>query len=176
MNILTKVLFYPKQTQQIIDWEAVFYSALPGVFNYFMYRTGDKAVAEDLTSETFEQAWKSRANYRIEMASPLTWLLGIGRNIFANYLRNNKHQMPLDQVERISDGFSIEQGFLHQQDKFLLRHLILDLPKREQELIALKYGAELTNREIARLTHLTESNVGTILHRTVKKLQDKWIE
>jgi len=51
--------------------------------------------------------------------------------------------------------------------------LLLELPDREAELIALKYGAELNNREIAKITGLSESNVGTIMHRTVKGLRER---
>ena len=47
---------------------------------------------------------------------------------------------------------------------------------RERELVSLKYGAGLTNRAIARLLGLTESNVGTILHRTVTRLRAGWDE
>jgi len=50
----------------------------------------------------------------------------------------------------------------------------MHLSEREQELIALKYGAELDNRQIAKLTGLTESNVGTILHRAVLTLRRQW--
>ena len=49
-----------------------------------------------------------------------------------------------------------------------------ELPPREQELVALKYGAEATNRAIAELTGLSESNVGTILHRVVQALRRDW--
>jgi len=58
----------------------------------------------------------------------------------------------------------------------LLQNLLLELPEREQDLVALKYGAGLTNREIAKSTWLSESNVGSILHRTVINLQRKWEE
>jgi RNA polymerase sigma-70 factor, ECF subfamily len=51
---------------------------------------------------------------------------------------------------------------------------LVGLPEREQELIALKYGADLTNREIARLTGLSETNVGSILYRVVRKLRQRW--
>jgi RNA polymerase sigma-70 factor (ECF subfamily) len=57
-----------------------------------------------------------------------------------------------------------------------LRTLLAGLPPRERELIALKYGAGTTNRAIATLTGLSESNVGTILHRTVAALRDAWDE
>ena len=52
--------------------------------------------------------------------------------------------------------------------------LTQSLSDRERELVALKYGAELTNRLIARLTGLSESNVGSILHRVVRSLREKW--
>jgi len=52
--------------------------------------------------------------------------------------------------------------------------LTAKLPPRERELIALKYGAALNNRLIAKLTGLTESNVGTILHRVVQTLRAQW--
>jgi len=48
------------------------------------------------------------------------------------------------------------------------------LPERERELVALKYGAVINNRVIAQLTGLSESNVGTILHRVVQTLRDRW--
>ena len=54
--------------------------------------------------------------------------------------------------------------------------LLAQLPPRERELIALKYGGEMTNRAIVAVTGLSESNVGTILHRTIGKLRAAWEE
>ncbi len=51
--------------------------------------------------------------------------------------------------------------------------LLYELPERERELVALKYGAGMTNREIAKLTELTESNIGTINHRVLNFLRKK---
>jgi RNA polymerase sigma-70 factor (ECF subfamily) len=53
---------------------------------------------------------------------------------------------------------------------------LAQLPAADRELIALKYGAGLTNRDIAHLTNLSESNVGTRLYRIVRKLRDEWDE
>jgi len=52
--------------------------------------------------------------------------------------------------------------------------LLRTLSDRERDLIALKYGAEMSNRDIAGATGLTESNVGTILHRAVQALRERW--
>ena len=83
---------------------------------------------------------------------------------------------PLQDNEQLPSAVNVEQSFQEQQDKELLQSLLLKLPKRERDLIALKYGAGLTNREIAQITRLSESNVGSILHRTVTNLRKKWDE
>ena len=57
-----------------------------------------------------------------------------------------------------------------------LSRLLAELPARERELIALKYGAEMSNRAIAKVAGLSESNVGTILHRTIQALRAGWNE
>jgi len=55
-----------------------------------------------------------------------------------------------------------------------LSRLLEGLSPRERELVSLKYGGRLTNRAIARVIGLSESNVGTILHRVVSRLRDQW--
>ena len=62
-----------------VDWDAVYSEQLPGVYNFFRYRVGDGPVAEDLTSITFEKAWRARHRYRRDLAGFATWLLSIAR-------------------------------------------------------------------------------------------------
>jgi RNA polymerase sigma-70 factor (ECF subfamily) len=52
--------------------------------------------------------------------------------------------------------------------------MLISLPAREREIFSLKYGAQFTNRSIAKIVGLTESNVGTILHRLVSRLREQW--
>ena len=68
----------------------------------------------------------------------------------------------------------IEHNIQQKQSKERLQNLLLELSERERDLIALKYGAGLNNREVATIMGLSESNVGTVLHRTVKQLRQKW--
>jgi RNA polymerase sigma-70 factor (ECF subfamily) len=70
----------------------------------------------------------------------------------------------------------VEEVVAEREERDRLAALLARLPARERELIALKYGAGLTNREIARLSGLSETNVGTILHRTVQRLREEWEE
>jgi RNA polymerase sigma-70 factor (ECF subfamily) len=160
-----------------IDWDSVYKSEFPRIYNFFLYKVGDREFAQDLTATTFERAWKLRSRYQTRIASLSTWLFGIARNVLKEHLRNSKitgqRSEPIFRSEVLPSSVDIEKGIQQQQEKEHLRKILLDLPEREQDLIALKYGAGLTNREIAKIANISESNVGSILHRTVKKIRTR---
>lgn len=153
------------------DWDALYAQQLPRVLNYFRYRVGDDAVAEDLTSLTFEKAWVARNRYRSDLASFATWLMTIARNVAIDHYRSRRVHAPLSVAEHVANSDSPERDAVLRSDLDRLSSLLETLPEREREIIALKYGGEQTNREIAKQLRLSESNVGTILHRTVQALR-----
>jgi RNA polymerase sigma-70 factor (ECF subfamily) len=163
-----------------IDWNALYAEQLPRVYNYFRYRVGDNAVAEDLTTATFEKAWRSRKRFRRDRAAFSTWLFTIARNVAIDHYRRRRLTVSLESIEQQGASLSglseasPEETIAHADDVTRLGTLLAQLPPREQELVALKYGAGFTNRAIAKLTGLSESNVGTILHRVVQRLRAKW--
>jgi RNA polymerase sigma-70 factor (ECF subfamily) len=157
------------------DWEAVYAEQLPRVYNYFRVRTPDVGLAEDLTSATFERAWRARNGYRTDRGGIGTWLFAIARNVSAShYRRPAARELPLDGAEEPGHTPALDDALQRREDVARLRELVGRLPANDRELIALKYGAELTNREIAKLTGLRESNVGTRLHRIVQRLRAAW--
>ena len=158
-----------------VDWESVYRQEMPRVFNYFRYRGLERATAEDLTSATFEKAWRARDRYRRDRAAVSTWLLAIARNVAIDHFRRSRPEVPLvDDAAR--DDETPETAALRAGQSLRLAELLRELPERERELLALKYGADATNRDIATLTGLSESNVGTILHRTIVSLRSRWDE
>ena len=158
------------------DWDALYATELPRVYNFFRYRVGAGAVAEDLTSITFEKAWRARDRYRRDLAAFSTWLMTIARNVAVDHYRQQRAFVPLEDAAQLPAGATPEDEAERRSDLEQLGVLLERLPARERELIALKYGAELSNRAIARLTGLSESNVGTILHRTILGLRAEWPE
>jgi RNA polymerase sigma-70 factor (ECF subfamily) len=162
------------QQARAIDWDAAFVEALPRVYNFFRYRVGDGPVAEDLTSVTFEKAWRARGQYRQDRARLGTWLFAVARNVAVDHFRSLRPTVPLEEAEGLSGGPTPEDLAVRRSDHERLGRLLARRPERERELLALKYGAEFTNREIARMTSLSESNVGTILHRAVEALRADW--
>ncbi len=157
-----------------VDWDAVYKQELPRIYNYFRYRLGDNAVAEDLTSTTFEKAWRARERYRRDRSAFSTWLFTIARNVATDYLRQHRADVSLDALHDHPTPDTPDTIYARHAEIAQLGALLAQLPDRDRELIALKYGAQLNNREIAKLVKLSESNVGTMLHRIVTKLRKQW--
>lgn len=156
------------------DFEALYRHELPRIYNFFRYRVGDGPVAEDLTSETFEKAWRNRARYRRDLSAFSTWLFTIARRVVIDHYRKQPAETPLDEMIHLPADNDTEDDAQQQVDFARLLRLLHRLEDRERELVALKYGASLTNRAIAGLTGLSESNVGVILHRVVRSLRQEW--
>lgn len=157
-----------------INWEEMYVSCLPHVFHFFCFKVGTRVEAEELTAITFEKAWSNRMNYRQDQGHINAWIFGIARKVAVDFFRQPKREVPLSAVLEISDPIFVEDDVQKRInfDKLIL--ILSGLSEQEKELIALKYGAELTNREISQMIGLSESNVGTILHRIVGKIRLEW--
>ena len=176
---MTFVQVLPRRLASLIaaepDWDQVYAEQLPRVLNFFRYRLGQTADVEDLTARTFEKAWRARHRYRRDLAGFSTWLLTIARNVAIDHLRARQRHEPLDVAAAVpSTDHTPEQQVVQQSEAQRLATLLATLEPRQRELIAMKYGAEMTNRAIAHATGLSESNVGTILHRAVETLRGRW--
>jgi len=161
-----------------IDWAAVYADQLPRVYNYFRFHTGDNLLAEDLTATTFERAWRAREQYRDDRGAVSTWLFAVARSVAASHFRQRRprQDLPLAWAEGTCADHALPEEVQHRGDLARLHTLLTRLPDRERELIELKYGAALTNRAIAGLLGMGESNVGTTLHRIVRRLGRDWEE
>jgi len=164
------------QNARATDWDAAFAEQLPRVYNFFRYRVGSGPLAEDLTATTFEKAWTARGRYRRDRGAFGTWILTVARNVAIDHYRSRRPTAPLEEAAAVPGGATPEELYERRSEEERLGRILARRTDRERELLGFKYGAELTNREIARLTGLSESNVGTILHRAVQAIRADWDE
>lgn len=158
-----------------INWEQVYETCLPRIYRFFRFRVRDILLAEDLTATTFEKAWRMRHTYQADRGAILSWLLTIARNTATDYFRQKRPDDELhDEMNESAAVRPVEDLILEDDTLARLSALMDGIVPRDRELIALKYGAGLTNRAIADLTGLSESNVGTILSRMVQLLRSRW--
>jgi len=106
--------------------------------------------------------------------------MSIARNVVIDHYRrrSKKQEMPLEGFSEILSGTtSPEHEAIRNEELRRLRICLAGLSEQEQEIISLKFSWEMTNRRVAGVLSLSESNVGTILYRAVRKLRDcfrKW--
>ncbi len=159
-----------------VDWEAAYQADLPRLYNFFRYRVGDDRVAEDLTAETFEKAWRNRQRYQHNLATFSTWLFTIAKHVAVDHFRKQPGEVPLDRELNAATDETLDGLIQQRSDYERLSILLARLNGPRRELVALKYGAGLTNRSIASVSGITESNVGTILYRITQQLRAAWEE
>ena len=144
------------------------------VYNYVSYRVGDPASADDVAGRVFERALDRLETYDPKTGPVEAWLFGIARNAVADHFRAKRwlSWLPLDAfAERPDRDAKNEDVLVADESRRELRRALDRLSARERELLALKFGAGMTNRAIADHLGLGESNVGVILHRAVLRLR-----
>ena len=152
---------------------------LPKVFRYISYRVNDMYLVEDLTSEVFEKALTKLDSYRSNKASFSTWLLSIAHNTVIDHYRAKSRKVTIsieETFELASGEASPEKELVRKEELHRLDTCLGGLSQQEQEIISLKFGAELSNRQIGKMLSLSESNVGTKLYRVIRKLRDSFME
>lgn len=156
-----------------IDWALAYEELLPKVYHYFCLRIGDRLEAEDLTAATFERAWRDRERYQKDLGTFTNWLFGIARHVAIAHFRRNEPGHVLAEPDTDVAYRPTEEAASRQEEFERLASMLTSLPEREREIFSLKYGAQFTNRSIGKIVGLSESNVGTILHRIVSRLRQQ---
>ncbi|WFA08799.1 sigma-70 family RNA polymerase sigma factor [Tissierella sp. Yu-01] len=157
-----------------VDFAYIFETYYKRVYNYIYYRVNSNHVCDDLTSQIFEKVMIRIDTYNKEKAPFEVWLFGIAKNVVNDYYRDlKKHKIfSIDSIkELVSSKKSPEDLIEIEETKGELLKALKILDLRERNIIALKFGANLKNVEVAEVLNLTESNVGVILYRSMKKLK-----
>jgi RNA polymerase sigma factor (sigma-70 family) len=137
------------------------------VYSYVAYRIGPGPDAEDVTSETYARALHARDTYDGRRGTPVAWLLGIARRCLAEAVAARPL---LIEPPEVPDGVDIEERTIR---RVALAAALASLDEREQELIALRYGADLSARRIGEILDLKTNTVEVALHRALLRLRER---
>ncbi len=144
------------------------------MYAFFAYRLNSRADAEDLTQQTFERALRAWDRFDPRRAAIGTWLIAIARNLLIDHYRaqapdtaevplEEVHPSALPTVNGLVPGMGLEPE---------LADALGGLAQRDREIIALRYGADLTGPEIVELTGLSLANVQQIISRSLRRLRE----
>ena len=147
------------------------------VFAFVYSRVGNVELSKDLVAEIFERAYVKGHGLR-EPSAYGTWVFMIARNHVAGHYRRQKREM--NGLDRVKDSLWLTEGppnpesraLRGEQIEHLMRHFRA-LPRRDKELLSLKFDAELTYAEIARIMGMSDVNVRVSIFRALKRLRDR---
>jgi RNA polymerase sigma-70 factor (ECF subfamily) len=152
------------------DFARVYEDHVWRVYGFLAYRLPDRETAEDLTQVTFEHALRAWSRFDPRRASEATWLMTIARNVLIDHLRRDRSSAtdPLEEaMHPAAPGPEESLG-----GSATLLYVLTSLPARDQEIIALRFGGDLTGAEISTMVGLSLANVQQILSRSLRKLRD----
>ena len=150
----------------------------PRVYKYVYYRVGERTVTEDLVSTIFLKVVKRINSYRERRGEFSPWLFRIAHNVVVDYYREKaRSEVSLEEgaIEIVSTRFTEQQVLERLSDEELLAKVAC-LADREREIIGLKFGAGLSNGQIADLLNLSDNHVAVILYQAMKKLRQRIAE
>jgi RNA polymerase sigma-70 factor (ECF subfamily) len=159
------------------DFNEIYKQLQAPITNYIRSRVYSKEDAEDISAEVFEKVYKNLPDFKWQGVSVKSWVYRIAKNTVIDYYRkNDKYKKRLD-YEKISKSVSSDEqdilvALLETEERRKLYIAISELKEQDQYLIYYKYFEELSIAEIAKRLNLSETNIGTKLHRLRNKLTE----
>lgn len=133
------------------------------------------ATAEDLTAGTFERVIRAWDRFDPAMASERTWILAIARNLLADHFRRQQHRtaVSLDEHPGLLDVIGPQEDWeAGRLEEDALRGWLSHLKPRDRQVLALRYGADLSAEDVASMLDLTPANVHQIASRALRRLRE----
>jgi RNA polymerase sigma-70 factor (ECF subfamily) len=154
------------------DFERLYAQHAGPLLGFLVYRTGDVTVAEDLLADTFERVLRSRRPFDPRKGSEKTWLYTIALNLLRDHIR--RMAAGTRAVERVSAGIrpvEESQELVSIEHRDSIHRALSCLSEEEREVVALRYGADLTLPEIAKLRGDKLTTIEGRLYRALRKLK-----
>lgn len=152
-------------------FEKIYEEHAPGLLGFLVYRTGNRALAEDILADTFERVLRSRKRYDPRRGNAKSWVYAIA----LNRLRDQKRRQESEKraLERTTAGTAAEAPEIEMagERRDLLQALAC-LSREEREALALRYGADLSVPEIAEVLDVKLSTAEGRVYRGLDKLRE----
>jgi RNA polymerase sigma-70 factor (ECF subfamily) len=159
------------------DFSELYRTHLRDVYSYSYYRTGNHHDAEDLTEQTFLQAYRhfDRAQ-RESHGRPLRpWLIRIAHNLAANYYRDRSRrpQTQLEDAAVLAEPLDTEGIVEVREELKTVLEGVAALPDDRREALIMRFALDMDNKEIARALGRSEGATKVLLHRAIKQLEER---
>ena len=149
---------------------------LRDVYSYAYYRVGNHHDAEDLTEQTFLQAYRhfERAQAESDGRPLRPWLIRIAHNLAANLYRDRsrKPATPIDETSNLTALHTTEQLVEGRDELSRVLAGVQRLPDDRREALIMRFALGMDNREIARAMDRSDGATKVLIHRAIKQLEE----
>jgi RNA polymerase sigma-70 factor (ECF subfamily) len=154
------------------DFERCYAEHAEPLLRFIAFRVGDREIAEDVVADTFERVLRSKARFDPRKSSEKTWIYGIALNLVRDHVRREQvAARAFEQAAVTAGGASGQAAPELISDRDEVRRALMVLPEAEREVVALRFGADLTMPEIAKVIGEKLSTVEGRLYRGLNKLR-----
>jgi RNA polymerase sigma factor (sigma-70 family) len=154
------------------DFERLYAEEAAGLFSCLAYRTGDRALAEDLLADAFEKALRARRRYDRRRGSAKTWLYAIALNVLRDHVRRSAAETRALERAGAPGELAGDPALEGVEDRDALARALATLSAEERDAIALRFGAELTVPEMADVLGERLTTMEGRVYRALRKLRD----
>jgi RNA polymerase sigma-70 factor, ECF subfamily len=142
-----------------------------GLFAFLAYRTGDRALAEDLLGDVFERALRAHVRFDPRRGSETTWLYAIAVNRLRDHHRRALVERRALELVGIEESVPVDPPDDRLADRDRVMRALKFLSPQAREIIALRFGADLTAAQIARVTQEPLTTIEGRLYRALRRLR-----
>ena len=164
------------KSQLDAEFSELYRAHLRDVYSYAYYRVGDHHDAEDLTEQTFLQAYRhfERAQRESDGRPLRPWLIRIAHNLAANLYRDRsrKPSWPIDETTTLAAPHTTEQLVEGRDELSRVLDGVRLLPDDRREALIMRFALGMDNREIARALGRSDGATKVLIHRAIKQLQE----
>ena len=159
-------------------FERLYHEYATPLFKFFLYRIGDRTVAEDLVSDTFERVLRARGRFDPRRGSEAAWIYSVALNRLRDYARRAEAEGRA--LEKAAQGGQPLEGGRSEAGESALRAVeakqtvfgaLEFLSDDEREAVALRYGADLTLAQTARAIGERRTTVEGRIYRALRKMR-----
>lgn len=146
---------------------------IDGVHRYLCHLTGNRDLADDLTSATFERALRDWGRYDPERGRPSVWLVEVARRVALDHFRKDGRRRAREERYAAGEPDAVPGPDAPRGFSTDIRAALGRLTRGERELVALRVVLGLDAAEAGRIAGMTPTAVGTSLHRALTKLRQE---
>lgn len=158
------------------SFEALYAAAFPKVYGFLRCQVATVDVAQELVSRVFLKAYRHRQKAP-EGDGAIQWVFRIAQTTLIDYWRVEKRRerasLPIDEIAKLPAASNPEAAYERKRQISDLWQMVSDLPEEDRVLLALKFAAHRTNRDIAVILNLSEGAVSMRLLRSLRRLRER---